>query len=618
MSEQTTDKTEATATPKRQKAKRYVPVPLHKDALRACILADSGDYPAHAVANIQTLQRERIIWNVPEFKTIWQFIDAYYDEHKDAPGIRALREHFRADDVILNELQHIEGMKTLRHGELSVCIESWYEDALKSAHTQVLKTSAAINAGTRYSVILLPNGNTYEGPIGAAAAIAYETHALASLGQGEALPAEDRNNAEKLNETLAYIEAWDKVWDCNDKMEYTRKAIELRGGAYKVWISKKFDGKRRAYSRTAFDPRPEPRVTERELNLYDPTRIVRPSGNPVIFGGHPDLDLFSRLVKNLSGGRSENSWYIVQWLAHKVQHPEYNKQCALVLRGEKGSGKGLFGDICRAIFGPYCNTVDQKRLEDKWNTYLYRKLLIVANEITAEFFRDKRGQMGTLKGLVIGDPIQVEPKGKDTVERENFTTWLICSNSAVPILLEVGDRRYSVVTSYKSLQESDPELIPLLVQAIADPEWIQRLVDWLGQLNLHGFVPNVPLDNPDRAEMTTASLSSTELWWRDCLPPAGTYPIDVLYRHYVRGMDGTGEPPVSLVVFSRSAPMGWPRSQRRKEQFRLAPYANSLKSEQFKCIAVPDKGQCSEYAIWRGLADDDDQVRKLANVIPIV
>ena len=52
-------------------------------------------------------------------------------------------------------------------------------------------------------------------------------------------------------------------------------------------------------------------------------------------------------------------------------------------------------------------------------------------QIGAQFFRDKRKAANKMKGLVVGDPILVEAKGKDPVERENFTTWLILSNKSV-------------------------------------------------------------------------------------------------------------------------------------------------------------------------------------------
>jgi Mesyanzhinovviridae DNA primase len=50
-----------------------------------------------------------------------------------------------------------------------------------------------------------------------------------------------------------------------------------------------------------------------------------------------------------SGNESDYCW-LVGWLARAVQHPDLHAEVAVVLRGQKGTGKGTLGQILDRLF----------------------------------------------------------------------------------------------------------------------------------------------------------------------------------------------------------------------------------------------------------------------------
>jgi len=142
--------------------------------------------------------------------------------------------------------------------------------------------------------------------------------------------------------------------------------------------------------------------------------------------------------------RAAEMWlWLQRWLAYPIQHPGAKMKTAVIMHGPQGTGKNLFFEAVLAIYGNYGQLVDQDAIEDKYNDYLSRKLMLVADEVVArqEMFHAKN----KLKGLVTSDWIRINPKFVASYRERNHVNLVFLSNEVQPMALERDDRRYGVI-----------------------------------------------------------------------------------------------------------------------------------------------------------------------------
>lgn len=132
------------------------------------------------------------------------------------------------------------------------------------------------------------------------------------------------------------------------------------------------------------------------------------------------------------------------WCALLIQKPGVKMKSALVFHGPQGTGKNLFFDVLRDLFGDYGVMVGQTEIEDKYNTWLSGKMLIVGDEVVsrAEMFHAKN----RLKWIITqSTKIPIRAMHMDTRWESNHANLVFLSNEDMPLVLEEGDRRFMVV-----------------------------------------------------------------------------------------------------------------------------------------------------------------------------
>lgn len=178
---------------------------------------------------------------------------------------------------------------------------------------------------------------------------------------------------------------------------------------------------------------------------------VRPTLRPTP-GPYPRIEA---ILSWLTQGRAEATQWLKHWMARKVQNPELLPKVAVVLLGRQGSGKGTFGWLMRQMLGPAnCAVIERAALESQFNSSWLGKLFVQADEIVSPEHMKSLGEK--LKVLITGDELEMEAKGRDRARIPNRTAWLFCSNDRVsPIVLEAGDRRYSVFANHQEIFGTD-------------------------------------------------------------------------------------------------------------------------------------------------------------------
>ena len=144
----------------------------------------------------------------------------------------------------------------------------------------------------------------------------------------------------------------------------------------------------------------------------------------------------------LSGGDARMADYNIRWAAWGFQNPGDLPEAALVLRGKKGGGKGIWLGTLRRVYGPHGLQISQARhLTGNFNAHLWTCAYLFADE--AFWAGDKQGE-AVLKGLITERPLPVEKKGIDVIMAVNRVKLALSSNAYWVVPASDDERRYAV------------------------------------------------------------------------------------------------------------------------------------------------------------------------------
>jgi hypothetical protein len=165
------------------------------------------------------------------------------------------------------------------------------------------------------------------------------------------------------------------------------------------------------------------------------------------FGVEPKQGKWSLLLQHichvLADGDRKAAEYILRWMAWAVQHPGEPAEVALVLRGGKGTGKGVFGNAVAKCFGEHAlHIFHQSHLTGKFNGHLRSCLFLLADE--AFWAGDKKGE-SVLKGLITERSLLIEQKGIDAVQWPNRLHVLMAANADWVVPASFDERRFVVL-----------------------------------------------------------------------------------------------------------------------------------------------------------------------------
>lgn len=145
----------------------------------------------------------------------------------------------------------------------------------------------------------------------------------------------------------------------------------------------------------------------------------------------------------MTGGDEAAIKWLINWIAFKVRKPAARNITAVVFHGPQGPGKNVLSKVIAAIMGERnVAFIGQRELKSEFNASFITKLVVFADEI------EVGGSLEIANAMkrYITDPfIVANGKYMRHQEVENRTTWLVSSNSPVPVLVEgKTDRRYTV------------------------------------------------------------------------------------------------------------------------------------------------------------------------------
>ena len=146
--------------------------------------------------------------------------------------------------------------------------------------------------------------------------------------------------------------------------------------------------------------------------------------------------------------------YIIKWAAWAMQNPGEPAEVALVLRGGRGTGKGIFARALKHLFGQHGLQVNSPaQLTGRFNAHLRDCCLLFADEAIVP--GDKAAE-SVLKGLITEPELTIEGKGVNLVQARNRLHVVMASNEEWVVPAGIDERRFAVFeVSSEHAQDSD-------------------------------------------------------------------------------------------------------------------------------------------------------------------
>jgi hypothetical protein len=204
-------------------------------------------------------------------------------------------------------------------------------------------------------------------------------------------------------------------------------------------------------------------------------------------------------------------------MAHAVQKPAQMPRVALLLHSPEGTGKGMFMDWFKALFGVhYFEVTSLENAIGHFNAHLGRSMLVFANE--AVWGGDKR-QQGRMKALITDATSDVTSKGKDTMMIDNFKRWVFASNADSPVPIDRSDRRF-VVFEVSTSRKGQTEYYKALENLRDREGGVAALMYDLLHEDIADFNPAADRPTSGLARYKQLTASPFDQWLQGCLSDA--------------------------------------------------------------------------------------------------
>jgi hypothetical protein len=225
-----------------------------------------------------------------------------------------------------------------------------------------------------------------------------------------------------------------------------------------------------------------------------------------------DIEWFTKFIHTILD--EENvAEYVINYLAHLVQKPYENPSVALVIKGEKGTGKDTLGMIIENLLGSsyMCKGRGMEDIFGNWNDHLVNKLVGIMNEVEG---KDGIKFMEDLKERIVNPTYSIKER---FVSTKCNMAWImrliILSNNYTPVQTDNSDRRF-MITRVNDILHGDKEYWNCLYKEnIENTDKMNQLFSWLTDRDIEGWVPKdtVPITDTFK-DMATRNIPPPRLY----------------------------------------------------------------------------------------------------------
>lgn len=313
----------------------------------------------------------------------------------------------------------------------------------------------------------------------------------------------------EMNEKCAYLEAEEKIMPTNGDGPMSKSAF-TDGSIYSTLKAPAVNAKgelvmksvarewlqhplARRYTNTIFRPGADEIVKTSEgifLNSWQ-EQPCKPG----------DVKPFLELTKYLFEDTMGDEWdWPIKLLAWKAQNQTRKVPLAIMLIGEQGSGKSLWGKMVTKAFGQYGSVKSGRDLEQNWNGFIEKSLVAVIDDVSV---RQMRANIETLRNWISESRVERIEKYLKNREVDNYCLFIFTTNYRDAGAFAHDDRRFLVVGAPR--RDADVDYYAKLW------EWVEGnggayIYNYLLEYDLQGWIP--PVKAPETAEKKMAHEES--------------------------------------------------------------------------------------------------------------
>jgi len=314
---------------------------------------------------------------------------------------------------------------------------------------------------------------------------------------------------------------------------YSKKGTPIIDKLGNAWLDSEF---RRQYAQIALMPEGCEPTT---YNLWRGWTIEpNAEGSCSIFKDH--------LLQNVCAGDNAAYIYLWNWCALTLQKPHVPIGTAIVMRGDKGTGKSTFARVIGELFGQHFLQVTSSRdLTGRFNSHLRDCILLFADEAV---WAGSKTEESTLKGLITEPYLSIEGKGRDLYQCRNMLHLIIATNNEWSIPAGLDERRFMAISVGNDKKQN---------KAFFDTLWAQlnnggkaRLLFELLNSDVSKFDPYDVPQTKELLQQKILSLDPQSDWWYEKLDSgmllptmdwSMAVPLQALYLDYVQHCRLTGQ-----------------------------------------------------------------------------
>lgn len=228
--------------------------------------------------------------------------------------------------------------------------------------------------------------------------------------------------------------------------------------------------------------------------------------------------------------------YFYDWVAYTMQYPDRPAGTALVLRGEKGTGKGIIGHFLRRIWGSHARHISNpNHLVGQFNSHLMDACFLFADEA---FYSGDKQHEGVLKALITEPIVMIERKGVDATSQPNYLKIFMVTNDDYAVPASKDERRYCVY-DVSNARKGDTNYFDELSAACEDKKVQATFLYEMLNRDISKFRTSVIPESQGLKDQRLHSLNSIGEWLADSLMQ-GYFNVldgDQLWKNEVRTDD---------------------------------------------------------------------------------
>ncbi|HBG7487073.1 TPA: DNA primase [Clostridioides difficile] len=265
---------------------------------------------------------------------------------------------------------------------------------------------------------------------------------------------------------------------------------------------------------------------------------------------------YSKLVDKTMNKLSCGDFEIRMLLEEVVGYCFYRRnelRKAFILTGDKANGKSTYLDMIKTLLGDEnTSALDLKELSDRFKTAeLFGKLANIGDDIGDEFIANP----AIFKKLVSGDRVNVERKGQNPFDFNNYSKFLFSANNIPRIKDKTGAvlDRLIIIPFNASFSVNDKDFDPYIKYKLREQEAIEYLIN-LGLQGLKRVLQNRKFTVPDKVKkeiLEYEEVNNPILGFFKDVDKIENESTKEIYRKYQEYCILNGLQPISNIEFSR-------------------------------------------------------------------